>query len=188
MTEDKKKVSGGDEDALLMVQFQRGNNEAFNSLVVKYQQMVVGVIARYTGDRANSEDMTQEVFIRVYRNRGNYQPTVPFRYYLFTIVHNLCLNEIRDSGRHKTTSIDFDDTFKTPATEEDSHKRELQDAVKAAIEALPPQQRMAVILDKYQELSYEEIAKTMRLSLTATKSVIWRARQNLKEQLKKYIS
>ncbi|MEW6027366.1 MAG: sigma-70 family RNA polymerase sigma factor [Planctomycetota bacterium] len=191
-----------DEDAILMAQFQKGSKDAFNSLFSKYQQMVFGVISRYINDRAYAEDMTQEVFMRVYKARERYSPTTQFRYYLFTIVHNLCVNEIRDSSRRKTKPTDFSDDFpltgarlaKGGGFQDGSEpivdafqQKEIRMAVKAAIDSLPAQQRMAVILDKYEGMSYEEIARTMKQSVQAVKSILWRARQNLKERLKKYI-
>lgn len=191
-----------DEDAILMAQFQKGNKDAFNSLFGKYQQMVFGVIARYINDRSYAEDMTQEVFLRIYKARDRYSPTTQFKYYLFTIVHNLCVNEIRDSSRRKTKATDFSDDFpltgarlaKGGGFQDNSepisdtfHQKEVRLDVKSAIDSLPAQQRMAIILDKYEGMSYEEIAKTMKQSVPAVKSILWRARQNLKERLKKYI-
>ena len=186
---DKRLVQ--DEDALLMVEFQKGSRNAFNTLFKKYQQMVVNVIARYIGDHAFAEDMAQEVFLRIYRAKNKYKPVTQFKYYLFTIVHNLCLNEIRDSIRRKTKTMDFDDKL-GPAINsepiENSENMENRQDVKTAKESLPPQQRIAVILDKYEGLSYEEIGKVMKLSVSAVKSILWRAREGLKEKLKKYIT
>jgi len=191
-----------DEDAILMAQFQKGNKDAFNSLFSKYQKMVFGVIARYINDRSYAEDMTQEVFIRVYKARDKYQPTTQFRYYLFTIVHNLCVNEIRDSSRRKTKTTDFSDDFpltgarlakgggfqdNSEPVSDNLHQQEIRLDVKSAVDSLPDQQRMAIILDKYEGMSYEEIGQTMKQSVPAIKSILWRARQNLKERLKKYI-
>ena len=185
----------GDEDAILMAQFQKGNKDAFNSLFRKYQQMVFGVIARYINDRSYAEDMTQEVFLRIYKARDRYTPATQFKYYLFTIVHNLCVNEIRDSSRRRTKPTDFSESGDTmPIVSPDSgspsdnmHQKEVRLDVKTAIDSLPAQQRMAIILDKYEGMSYEEIGRTMKQSVPAVKSILWRARQNLKERLKKYI-
>ena len=182
---------GAGEDAILMAQFQAGNKDAFNSLFGKYQQMVFGVISRYINDRSYAEDMTQEVFLRIYKARDRYSPTTQFKYYLFTIVHNLCVNEIRDSSRRKTKATDFSDDFgfqdNSEPISDTFHQKEVRLDVKSAIDSLPDQQRMAIILDKYEGMSYEEIAKTMKQSVQAVKSILWRARQNLKERLKKYI-
>lgn len=98
MTQNEKNLVP-DEDSFLMVEFQKGSKNAFNTLFKKYQQMVVNVITRYIGDHAFAEDMAQEVFLRIYRAKNKYKPVTQFKYYLFTIVHNLCLNEIRDSIR-----------------------------------------------------------------------------------------
>ena len=179
------------EDAILMAQFQKGNKDAFDSLFRKYQGMVFSVIARYINDRSYAEDLTQEVFLRVYKARDKYQPTTQFKYYLFTIVHNLCVNEIRDSSRRKTKATDFSDDFGLKADSEPIidtfHQKEVRLDVKSAVDSLPAQQRMAIILDKYEGMSYEDIGRTMKQSVPAVKSILWRARQNLKERLKKYI-
>lgn len=189
MTQNEKNLVP-DEDSFLMVEFQKGSKNAFTTLFTKYRQTVVNVISRYIGDNVFAEDMAQEVFLRIYRAKNKYKPLTQFKYYLFTIVHNLCLNEIRDAVRRKTKPIDFDDKL-GPAINnepiENSENMEIRREVKSAIESLPPQQRIAVILDKYEGLSYEEIGKVMKLSVSAVKSILWRARQGLKEKLKKYI-
>jgi RNA polymerase sigma-70 factor, ECF subfamily len=180
-----------DDDAFLMVEFQKGSRDAFNALFRKYQQMVVNVITRYIGDSAFAEDMAQEVFLRIYRSKNKYKPVTKFKYYLFTIVHNLCLNEIRDINSRRTKTMDFDDTLGLSNNAEpiaNSENTEIRLEVKSAIESLPPQQRIAVILDKYEGLSYEEISKVMKLSVSAVKSILWRARESLKGKLKKYIT
>jgi RNA polymerase sigma-70 factor, ECF subfamily len=190
MTQNEKNLLA-DEDALLMVSFQKGSRDAFNSLFRKYQQMVVNVITRYIGDSTFAEDMAQEVFLRIYRSKNKYKPVTKFKYYLFTIVHNLCLNEIRDINSHRTKTMDFDDTLGLSNNDEpiaNSENTEIRQEVKSAIESLPPQQRIAVILDKYEGLSYEEIGKVMKLSVSAVKSILWRARESLKGKLKKYIT
>ncbi|MFH0887625.1 MAG: RNA polymerase sigma factor [Planctomycetota bacterium] len=208
MTQNEKNLVP-DEDAFLMVEFQKGSKSAFATLFTKYQQMVVNVITRYIGDNVFAEDMAQEVFLRIYKAKNKYKPVTQFKYYLFTIVHNLCLNEIRDTIRRKTKSMDFseesfsgrpcargrsafggDDKLCPEVNSEpieNSENMEIRQDVKSAIESLPPQQRIAVILDKYEGLSYEEIGKVMKLSVSAVKSILWRAREGLKEKLKKYI-
>ena len=189
MTNEKQLIQ--DEDAILMSQFQKGNKGAFDSLFSKYQKMVFGVIARYINDRSYAEDLTQEVFLRIYKARDRYTPATQFKYYLFTIVHNLCVNEIRDSSRRKTKATDFSDDFgfkdNSEPISDNMHQKEVRLDVKSAIDSLPAQQRMAIILDKYEGMSYEEIGQTMKQSVQAVKSILWRARQNLKERLKKYI-
>lgn len=189
MTDEKQLVS--DEDAILMAQFQKGDSNAFYSLFQKYQNMVFGSIARYINDRSLAEDLTQEVFLRIYKARDRYTPDTQFKYYLFTIVHNLCVNEIRDSSRRKTKATDFSSGLEfqadIPQVTDILHQKEIAVGVKAAIDSLPDQQRMAVILDTYQKMSYEEISRSIKQSVPAVKSLLWRARQSLKEKLKHYV-
>ncbi|MDI6733455.1 MAG: RNA polymerase sigma factor [Planctomycetota bacterium] len=181
-----------DGDTILMLAFQKGDKKAFDTLFYKYQQTVVNVITRYVGNKSLAEDLAQDVFLRIYQARNKYQPIAPFKHYLFTCVHNLCVNEIRDATCHKTKTLDFNDKFgwadDGEPVGESQEKMEIKLEVKSAIEDLPPQQRMAIILEKYENLSYEEIANVMKQSVSAVKSTLWRARQTLKEKLKKYIS
>ncbi len=179
-----------DPDVALMLAFQRGDDSAFSSLVQRFQHTVVGVIYRYVGDRAEAEDLSQDVFLRVYNARKSYSPQAKFTTWLFRIVTNLCLNEIRDRKRHSILSLAPDEILSQHPDRavEDGPAQALTDeemraAVKAAIEGLPDTQRMAIILDKYHDLSYEEIGSRMNLSAAAVKSLLSRARENLRKRL-----
>jgi RNA polymerase sigma-70 factor (ECF subfamily) len=175
-----------------MTQFQKGNLSAFEELIRKYETSVINTIYRYTNDRAEAEDLSQEVFIRVFKSKETYRPTCPFRYWLFTILTNLCLNKIRDTKRHHTFSIfnkdenrelNIEDT-RNKSVSDNFKQTELQIAVRQALDSLPTNQKMVVILNKYEELSYEEIGQSMKLSVSAVKSLLFRARENLKDKLK----
>lgn len=180
-----------------MLECQSGNRRAFEALITKYQAPVLNLIYRYTGDRAGAEDTAQEVFLKIYNARKSYKPSGKFSNYVYTIVNNICLNEIRDNKRRQEVSIHGQvDDETSPQVDKESDKErvsdhfrklELQVAVKSAIDSLPPQQRMAIILDKYEDLCYEDISKVMKTSVSAVKSLLSRARENLKERLKKYI-
>lgn len=179
-----------------MIQFQKGNLSAFEELIRKYETSVINTIYRYTSDRVEAEDLSQEVFIRVFKSKETYRPTRPFRYWLFTILTNLCLNKIRDTKRHQTFSI-FPKDENHELNIEDSRNKSISDhfkqteqkiAVREALNSLPANQKMVVILNKYEDLSYEEIGQSMKISVSAVKSLLFRARENLKEKLHGKIS
>jgi len=184
-------------DAELMLRVKRGDREAFRSLVERHQRAVVNTIHRAIGDAWESEDLAQRVFVQVYRAAYRYQPTAKFTTWLFTIVHNTILNEYRRRSRHAAESLDalmqpanpdepplaIADTTATDPAEEVA-VRELKRRIREAVERLPAQQRMAVILCRYEGQSYEEIGKVMKCSVAAVKSLLHRARVSLKEELK----
>jgi RNA polymerase sigma-70 factor (ECF subfamily) len=190
-----------DPDTELMLKVRRGNRAAFEALVVKYQRPVINTIYRSVGDLTEAEDLAQNVFVQVWKVRGRYKPTAKFSTWLFTIVRNICLNEVRRRARHPTDSLDkpvtdATDGNETPWQVPDPHAKppsdetldaELRRRVDAALSALPEAQRTAMLLLRHQNMPYEEIAKVMRCSLSATKSLIHRARTLLRDQLKPYL-
>jgi len=184
-----------DDDILLMSRFQKGDIKAFEELIHKYEDKILNTVYRYVGERNTAEDLAQETFIRVFKARHSFKPTNTFSAWLFSIAVNLCLNYIRDSKKRRTISL-FSGEDDSPIsikdenakTASDNFKRlELKIAVRDALNSLPEKQKMAVILNRYDEYSYEEIAKIMNLSLTAVKSLLFRARESLKEKLKSKI-
>jgi RNA polymerase sigma-70 factor (ECF subfamily) len=190
-----------DPDTELMLKVRRSNRAAFEALVVKYQRPVINTIYRSVGDLTEAEDLAQNVFVQVWKVRGRYKPTAKFSTWLFTIVRNICLNEVRRRARHPTDSLDkpvtdATDGNETPWQVPDPHAKppsdetldaELRRRVDAALSALPEAQRTAMLLLRHQNMPYEEIAKVMRCSLSATKSLIHRARTLLRDQLKPYL-
>ena len=188
-----------DPDAALMLRVKRGDRAAFAELVQKYQQPLFNFICRTLRDEAESEDVAQNVFLQVYKSRQRYQHTAKFSTWLFTIARNLCLNEIRRRSRHPAESIED-----KPADHEDLPQRQYEDKkiplpvdavlhselaknIEEAIAALPETQRTALLLCRQEDLSYEEIAAILECSLSATKSLIHRGRETLKEKLKPYL-
>lgn len=190
-----------DPDTELMLKVRRGNRVAFEALVVKYQRPVINTIYRSIGDAAEAEDLAQNVFVQVWKSRGRYLPTAKFSTWLFTIARNMCLNEVRRRARHPADSLDkpvtdaaegsesvwqVPDQQAKPASEE-ALAAELRKRVDVALAALPETQRTAMLLLRHQNMAYEDIAKVMRCSLSATKSIIHRARAILRDQLKPYL-
>ena len=186
---------GADQDVLWMEKVKNGDQEAFRLLIETHQSRVVGTVAKMLGDDTDSEDIAQQVFIRVWNSAARYQPTAKFTTWLFKITRNLVFNELRRRKRHPVSPLEHkeddrpfqmpDPNSASPAT--DMMDGELQAAIQRAIESLPEAQRMAIILRQYEELSYEEIAEVLKLSVPAVKSILFRARADLREQLQKYL-
>jgi RNA polymerase sigma-70 factor, ECF subfamily len=188
-----------DPDAALMMRVKQGDGVAFAALVDKYKQPVMNVVARMLRDQTEAEDVAQTVFVQVYKSAARYQAASKFTTWLFTIARNLALNEIRRRSRHPTDSMDvthpeqedqplhqFEDkkTFTPP---ESLLHGELAEKISQAVSELPDNQREALLLCRQDELSYEEIAQVLGCSLSATKSLIHRGRETLKQKLKPYL-
>jgi len=186
-----------DPDVLLMLEFKAGDKTSFEKLMRKYFPRILNFIYRFVTDRALAEDLTQDVFMKVYDAASSYSPKAQFKTWLYIIARNISLNEIR-KRRHKVVSLDEilvsqegamhrqvgDDSAVAP--DQRMMHRERVAAVRKAIEGLPENQKMAVILRRYEKLSYEDIARTMGLSLEAVKSLLSRAKDNLKTSLQKW--
>ena len=188
-----------DPDSQLMLRVKHGDMDAFESLVEKFKQPVMGLVYRTLRDADEAEDIAQAVFIQVYKSRDRYQPSARFSTWLFTIARNFCLNEIRRRVRHPADALDqplndSDDTVGTlipDATVRDagdlSLSGELTRKVDEAVRDLPELQRTALLLCREGDVSYDEIAEVLGTSLSATKSLIHRARETLKARLKPYL-
>lgn len=185
-----------DPDAALMVRVREGDTQAFRQLVERHQRVVINIIYRALGDHWEAEDLAQRVFVQVYRSAKRYEPRAKFTTWLFTIVHNTVLNEHRRRARHAAESLEALQTKsetgegawqfvdeRTGDPSELAAEHELQASILAAIKRLPDAQRTAVILCRYQGQSYEEIAKVLRCSVSAVKSLLHRARLTLKDDL-----
>ena len=188
-----------DPDAALMLRVREGDRAAFETLVEKYKQPVVNLVARTINDLTEAEDIAQHVFVQVFKSAHRYEVTAKFSTWLFTIARNLSLNEIRRRSRHPASSLDEtyadDDDHpirqapdtRTVGPTERLLQGELEAKVEEAIAALPEKQRTALLMCRHEEFSYEEIARVVGCSLSATKSLIHRARETLKERLKPYL-
>jgi len=188
-----------DPDVVLMLRVKNGDLIAFEELVEKYKQPLVNVLYRMVHDLGEAEDLAQNVFVKVYQSAPRYQVTAKFSTWLFTIARNLCLNEIRRRSRHPSeplegTGPENDDQparqfeeRSVPTPPAAALHSELEEKIQEALDGLPEKQRLAVLLCRQDELSYEEIAKVLRCSVPATKSLIHRGRETLKERLKPYL-
>lgn len=183
-------------DFALMARIGAGEHAAFRQLVERHQHAVIGTVAKMLGSSNDAQDIAQQVFLRIWRNARNYRPEAKFTTYIFTITRHLVFNETRRRKRKREVSADEREDNghqmleSDPAHQPDAQvlHAELQQAVDAAIAALPEAQRLAVVLRRYEQLSYEEIATVQQLSVAAVKSLLFRARTSLRENLRGYLA
>jgi RNA polymerase sigma-70 factor (ECF subfamily) len=184
------------EDIRLMGLVGAGDDRAFEQLVERHQRLVIGTVGRMLGTGSDAEDIAQQVFVRVWKNAKRYEPRAKFTTWLLKITRNLVFNEMRRRSRHPQVPLQSESEEEERPLKDDHAvapdasllEQELQQAVDAAIARLPETQRMAVILRRYDELSYEEIAETLDQSVSAVKSLLFRARTELRENLKRYLA
>jgi RNA polymerase sigma-70 factor (ECF subfamily) len=190
-----------DPDVRLMLQVRDDDAAAFEELVVRYQNRVIGILTHLTRKREQAEDLAQEVFLRVFRARKRYTPDAKFSTWLFTIANNVALNAKRSLARRREVNLGADGrdddgpcTLDQMALEASGlmptrqlDKAERAEMVRLAIEALPERQRVALLLSKFENMSYVEIAETMEMTVQATKSLLSRARENLRAILEPYM-
>ncbi len=183
-------------DVELMLQIKTsGDHATFQELIERHQHAVVGTIAKMLGNPNDAEDIAQQVFLRLWKSRARYQPTAKFTTFLYTITRNLVFSETRRKSRRKESSLDQnkeDYEFELPTNpnqqpDKQQLNAELRHAIDQAIEALPEKQRLAIILRRYQNLPYEEIATVLDLTVPAVKSQLFRARGTLRELLATYL-
>jgi RNA polymerase sigma-70 factor (ECF subfamily) len=182
-----------DSGARLMLAWQAGDERAFEQLVEEYSGRVFALCSRFLGDVSGREDLVQEVFVRIVRARDRYEPTARFSTWLYRIVYNLCANwrdrrrEMLslDGGRGAPSEREHGDVADeaVPDPSDGAARGDVADAVRSAVGALPENQRMALILAKYEGLSLAEIAAVMGSSEKAIKSLVHRARENLRARL-----
>ena len=184
------------EDVRLMKLVSHGDTSAFETLVERHQSLVGGTVAHMLGSNSDVEDIAQQVFIRVWKSARRYVPRAKFTTWLLKIARNLVFNELRRSKRHALVPLQTDpggEEFplkdeKNPPPDASLLETELQQAIEDAIMQLPESQRMALILRRYEQLSYEEIAEILDLSVPAVKSVLFRARTELRSRLNRYLA
>ncbi len=184
-----------DEDVRLMALVAGGDSVAFEKLIERHQTLIAGTVARMLGSNADVEDIAQQVFIRVWRSAGRYVARAKFTTWLLKITRNLVFNEMRRAKRHPHVPVQIDpESEEIPLKDEATAtpdvtllESELQQAIDQAITQLPETQRMALVLRRYEELSYEQIADVLELSVPAVKSLLFRARSELRERLQTYL-
>ncbi|MDG1875495.1 MAG: sigma-70 family RNA polymerase sigma factor [Mariniblastus sp.] len=190
-----------DPDVRLMLQVRDGNAAAFEELVERHQKRLVMVLEHLVGDRTQAEDLAQDVFLRVFRARERYIPTAKFSTWLYTITHNVASNSLRKSSRRKEVNLLSSPSGSMPIRPLDTmakdksnlmptrlaDQKEMEGVICEAIQALGDRQRMAMLLSKYEGMSYNEISETMGLTTQAVKSLLSRARGNLKDILAPYL-
>jgi RNA polymerase sigma-70 factor, ECF subfamily len=192
-------IVGTDSDAEVMLRAKAGDQSAFEYLVQKYRRPMVSFMYRMARNAAAAEDLAQEVFLRVYRSRESYEASAKFTTWLYRIATNLAVNHTRDTRHERPevqVSLDEPDeelgtTLEVPDgalnAEQAMVRRERMLAIRKKVEALPEQQRLAVIMHKYQQMDYKQIAEVLKKSESATKSLLFRAYETLREQLKDFI-
>src|SRR5271166_1514291 len=186
-------------DAEVMLRVKAGDQSAFNFLVQKYRRPMVSFMYRMARNAAAAEDLAQEVFLRVYRSRGSYEASAKFTTWLYRIATNLAVNHARDTRHERPeVQVSLDEpneesgtTLELPdgnlTAEQVMVRRERMLAIRSKVEALPEQQRLAVIMHKYQQMDYKQIAEVLKKSESATKSLLFRAYETLREQLKEFV-
>lgn len=181
-------------DEELMMRCRSGDAVAFELIVMRFKDQIINYICRFVGDYHQAEDLTQETFLRIYKNAGRYEPRSKFKNWLYLIATNLCRNEIRDRNRRKT------DLFAEASEDKETdclsvlpdfrympdrvyEKKERELIIQQKMNCLPENQRLSLILVTYQGMRYEEIAEIIGCSVGAVKSLVHRSRQNMKKLL-----
>jgi RNA polymerase sigma-70 factor (ECF subfamily) len=186
-------------DAEIMLRVAAGDEAGFSLLVEKYRRQMVHYMFRMVHNQAIAEELAQEVFLRVYRARASYRAEAKFSTWLYRIATNLGVNHARDT-RHERgaqtvyldqpdpeTGISPDVADSTPSVEQNMLREARLAAIRKHVMALPERQRTAVLMHKYQDLDYKQIGAVLKLSESATKSLLFRAYQTLRERLKEFV-
>ena len=187
------------DDAQVMLRVRDGDDAAFNYLVQRYRRAMISFMFRMVHNAAIAEDLSQEVFLRVYRSRASYSADAKFTTWLYRIATNLAVNHARDNKHERPevkasidavdeeTGLSIDVADSRLNVEQDILRRERLQAIRKCVEALPERQRLAVMMHKYQEMDYRQIAEVLHLSESATKSLLFRAYETLRESLKDFV-
>src|SRR6266511_2251647 len=192
---DQRRSEEDAEDVRLMGLVAQGDTSAFEEVIDRHQALVAGTAARMLGSNSDVEDIAQQVFIRVWKSARRYVPRAKFTTWLLKITRNLVFNEMRRSKRLPHVPLHSETGVEDPPLKDETNlapdasllESELQQAIEEAIQRLPETQRMALVLRRYQQLSYEQIAEVLDLSVPAVKSVLFRARTELRSRLSKYL-
>jgi RNA polymerase sigma-70 factor (ECF subfamily) len=180
----------------LMARIAKGDDDAFETLVNRHQTSVLNLIYRFIGDRTQAKDLSQEVFLRVWQTANRYEPRAKFTTWIYQVTANLCLNELKSARRRRwfpfhrsegESEKAIEETLSdgSPTAEDLLLAREQSRQVSEALRSLPANQRMAIVLKRYDDLSYNEIARILGCSVSAVESLIVRAKRTLHEKLEK---
>jgi len=186
-------------DAEVMLELKSGNIDAFDVLLNKYRKPIVHFMFRMVHNQAVAEELAQEVFLRVYRSRETYRAEARFSTWLYRIATNLGVNHARDTRHERTASTIYLDAVDAetgttpdvaddmPSAEADLLQKERMNAIRQHVMALPERQKTAVLMHKYEGMDYKQIGEVLKLSESATKSLLFRAYQTLREKLKEFV-
>jgi RNA polymerase sigma-70 factor (ECF subfamily) len=186
-------------DAEIMLKVKAGDDSAFSVLIEKYRRPIISFMYRMVHNQAVAEELAQEVFLRVYRSREGYEAEAKFTTWLYRIATNLGVNYARDTKHERPelkksldepdedTGLMMDVADSSPNVEQQILRRERLAAIRRQVESLPERQRMAVLMHKYQNMDYRQIAEVLHLSESATKSLLFRAYESLREKLKDFV-
>ena len=187
------------DDAAIMLELKAGNMAAFDHLMQRYRKPIVHFMFRMTHNQAVAEELAQEVFLRVYRSRETYRAEARFSTWLYRIATNLGVNHARDTRHERSASTVYldeadsdtgttpDVADSTPSAEAGILRRERMAAIREHVMSLPERQRMGVLMHKYEGMDYKQIGEVLKLSESATKSLLFRAYQTLREKLKDFV-
>lgn len=199
MFEDNDAMAETTSDVELMLKVKRGDREAFGLLVHRYRKPLINFIYRFTTNPAESEDLAQEVFVRAFQSAAKYEPKAAFSTWLYRIATNVALNYLRDHKPQLSRSLDsdvegeagvsrFEIRDKGALVDDQLLEREKAIHIREALASLPENQRLAVVLTKYQELSLRDAGEILNCSETAVKSLIFRAYTTLRETLSPWVA
>ncbi len=177
-------------DAQLMLTFQRGDESAFAALFERYCTRVLNTAYHFLGDKDAAQDVAQDVFVKIYTSPKAYRPDAPFSTWLYRVIANACFDELRKCKR--SSIIVPEETAESvpdpaPSPEAQAESNELAREVRAALASLPENQRIAVVLQRYEGLSYRQIADVLNMRLPAVESLLFRAKHTLRARLSSYV-
>jgi RNA polymerase sigma-70 factor, ECF subfamily len=181
-----------DFDAELMLRVRDGDGASFAILLEKHRLPVIHFLYRMVQNQGVAEELAQEVFLRVYRSRESYEPTAKFTTWLFRIATHLALNSLRDGKHRRAEERLDDDSGDTPARQVSDQRPSVEqkmvyqarmEEIRRAVATLPEKQRAAVLMHKYEEMEYSQIAKVLNCSESAIKSLLFRAYETLRARL-----
>ncbi|MHB9036013.1 MAG: RNA polymerase sigma factor [Armatimonadota bacterium] len=172
-----------------MLAFQRGDESAFAALFERNRTRVLNTAYHFLGDKDAAQDVAQEVFVKIYTSPKTYRPDAALSTWLYRITANACLDHLRKQKRHKAMSEEISESVLDPSASPQSRveSEDLVREVRSALATLPENQRMAVVLQRYEGLSYQQVADVLKISVSAVESLLFRAKNSLRAKLSAYV-